>query len=186
MKKVLGSIIFLLTISCGGVGGSSSFTNNATAVAALGEELKGKFGADSFYTSITIVDSGTTGPIINVTTTEDPSSLKMGEFTYLSGAWEQKADVTLELSDGSKAEDFMFKLGDLVKIDIVGSLVDDAKLRLKKEKDIEPKVKMISINAPDNGDFDSMKYFLSLEPETGGTSFNFYYKMNGDFIEYTY
>ena len=175
-------IAAILFTSCGHTG----YTEDASGIKALGDELKDEFGNDAYYTSISIADSGTTGDIINVTVTNEPSSNKMGEWTSLRGAWSQSSEITLELAEGTKAEQYMFKLGKRIKMNILGDALMDAKKRLKEEKDITPKVKLISVNAPNDGNFDRMAYMIILEPENGGTSFSFRYKLNGEFIDMDY
>lgn len=185
MKNFKNLVYFLalgLFVSCG----QSGFTKDAAGITALGEELNNEFGKDAYYTSFTVVDSGSTGDIVSATVTEDPSSNKMGEWSSLRGAWSQTSEITLELPEGVKAEEFMFQLGDLVKMETLGKVVEDAKKRLKEEKDIEPNVNMISVTAPENGDFETMEYYIILKPESGGTSFTFRYKLDGEFIEMDY
>lgn len=167
--------------SCGG--GVSNYTENAESILALEKDLKAEFG-DAYYTSINIMNNDA-GNIINLTNTNDPASLSMKEWNYVSGAWSQISDVTLELSGGT-AEEFMFKLGDQVKFDVLGKIVEDAKKILKTEKEVDAKISNILINAPDDGDFESMIYFLDLEPVTGGTSYDFQYTLSGELIKYDY
>lgn len=179
---IFAALVLGLT-SCGG-SGVSDFAENAESILALEKNLKAEFGDDAYYTSINIMSSDL-GSVVNLTNTKDPSSLNMEEWNYLSGTWTQISDVTLELSGGS-AEEFMFKIGDLVKFDVLGKIVEDAKEILKNEKDIDAKVSTILINAPSDGDFDSMIYFLDLEPTSGGTSFDFQYTLSGELIKYDY
>ena len=42
------------------------------------------------------------------------------------------------------------------------------------------------IDFPDNGDMSKAEYYISLEPENGGTKFSFTYKLNGELIEMDY
>jgi hypothetical protein len=185
MKKSFKYLVVaasLVLFSCGN--GKKDFAENAASISALEAELKSEFGDDAYYTSISIVGTDY-GSILSVTETSDPSSLKMADWTYGNGAWTQSSEITLELS-GGKAEDYMFKIGDKINFETLGKIVDDAKSILKKEKEIDAKVSTILINAPDNGDFSSMEYFLNLEPATGGTTFRFEYTLEGELIKYDY
>jgi len=179
--KVINSILFLISLilltSCGGGGSSSDIIN-------FGEALKSEFGADAYYTSISFTDTHirAVGNVMTAEVTNDPSSNKMEDWTALRGAWEKKGNVILEISGGAKAEQFMFQLGKRVKINVLDSLFTDAQARLKKEKDIDSRIKLVNVTAPKNGDLDNMKYSIAIEPETGGTTFNFSYKLNGDFV----
>ncbi|MEO9894684.1 hypothetical protein, partial [Aurantibacter sp.] len=69
----------------------------------------------------------------------------------------------------------------------LGGLVEKSIQQLKDEKNIEnPILSIASINFPDNGDISKAKYWIKLEPENGGTSFSFYYKLDGAFIKMDY
>lgn len=169
-------------LSCGN--GKTDFTDNAASMIALGEEIKGEFG-DSYYTSFS-VNNTSSGPIVGVSTTKDPSSMQMGDWQYFDGSWSQISEITLEVPSGAKAEDYMFKFGEQVKFETIGKIIEDAKATLKKEKEVDAKVEDLIVNAPNNGDFDTMEYLLTLEPISGGTSFNFSYTLNGELIKYDY
>lgn len=186
MKKSFKLLLLAASITLFSCGENSKkdFAENSASIKALGEKLNSKFGTDSYYTSIGVTSSDY-GSIITVTQTNDPSSLKMSDWNYLSGSWTQTSDITLELAVGN-AEDYMFKLGDKVNFETLGKIVDEAKSILKKEKEIDGKVTSILVVAPNNGDFSSMEYYLELEPLTGGTDFDFRYTLEGDLIKYDY
>ena len=93
---------------------------------------------------------------MNATATDNPSSLKMGEWNKMQGVWKQNSDITLEISDG-KAEDFMFTFND-ISFSKLGDLVAKSIVKLQKEKDIKnPVIKMVSIQIPTNVNFNSLK-----------------------------
>lgn len=184
--KLISIIIALLSLtSCGG-----SVTNtpaNAEGFATIEKEMKSKFGEDAYYTDLHISYDATIGNIISTTVTEKPESLTMGQWSYSMGAWNQTSEVTLEVSEGSKASDFMFQLKDQINLKKLGELVEKSIAQLKAEKGLEnPKLNMAFVKFPDNGDLSKAEYSVSLKPENGGTTFSFYYKLDGELIEMDY
>ncbi|WP_405411476.1 hypothetical protein [Maribacter sp. Asnod1-A12] len=185
MKTVLKSVFFIslfVLVSCGN--GKTNYAENAVSIKSLGDELQSEFG-DAYYTSINVTSSDL-GSVVTVTNTEDPSSMKMADWSYFQGSWKQNSDITLEVPEGAKAQDYMFQVGKQVKFDVLGKIVDDAKAKLKTDKKIDGKVQTILVNAPNDGNFESMEYYLTLEPMSGGTSFDFQYQMDGTLIKYDY
>lgn len=186
MKKIKFALIAILSAltlaSCGG----GTVASNAEGFGSLEKELKDKFGEDGYYTNLTISNIESIGNVVTVTATEDPESLKMGEWNLTNGKWEQNSEVTLEVPEGTKAADFMFQLGDKVNLTQLGGLVEKSIDALKKEKSIDPVLSMAFVMFPKNGDISSVKYAVKLEPKTGGTSFTYYYKLDGTFIEMDY
>jgi hypothetical protein len=148
--------------------------------------LKSKFGNDAFYTKLSIMYAEQVGTIISTTVTKDPSSLKMGDWSYSNNSWSQTADITLELS-GGKAEDFMFNLNKEVNLSKLGELVENSIKKLKDEKDIDAAVLSIaSISVPDDGNKSKMNYFIQLKPKNGGTTFSFTYSLDGKLERFDY
>ncbi|SDD85293.1 hypothetical protein [Riemerella columbipharyngis] len=184
MKKIfLGLLAATVLWSCNflnkGYQDSESFKE-------LKEELIKKFGKDAYYTSFTIANDKN-ATIVSVTETDNPSSLKMAEWMKLNGVWKQNADVTLEVSEGSKAEDFMFQLDKTMNMELLGKLVDEAKQKVISEKNIkEVNVKMVSFSAPDDGDFSHAQYYIIIEPKQGGTDFKFSYNLDGTLAKFDY
>src|SRR6478752_10392003 len=60
----------LLMFSC-----KSGFEHNKTGMEKLNKELKEEFGADAWYTSIELVNSGGSDDVVTVDETKDPNSL---------------------------------------------------------------------------------------------------------------
>ncbi len=183
MKKIILGLATLAFIACGK---TTKLGENASSINSAKEKLDDKFGKDAHYTSITITDTEH-GSILAATVTENPSSLKMGDWAYFQNSWKQNSEITLELSEGSKAEDFMFQIKDgIVDFDLLGKLVEQSKEKVAKEKSIDVVTELISINAPNNGDFEKMRYFITTIPENGGTTFKFWYKMDGSLENFDY
>ncbi len=81
----------------------------------------------------------------------------------------------------------MFQLGEKINLSKLGELVQTSIKTLKDEKNIEnPILQMAAINFPENGDIVKTEYLVMLQPENGGTTFTFQYRLNGNLIEMNY
>lgn len=182
---LLAAMISVTLISCGG--GISKQPTNAEGFAAIEYELKDKFGENAYYTDVKVVYIKGYGNSIDVTVTEAPESLKMGQWNQPQNSWKQNSEITIELPEGTKAVDFMFQLNDKISLKKLGELVEKSSKQLTAEKDIEnPILNIASIDFPDNGDISKAEYYVSLEPENGGTKFRFTYTLYVDLIEMDY
>ncbi len=171
--------------SCGS--SSSNQAANADGFAEIEADIKSEFGNDAYFTDLVIMYDENIGNTISTTVTDDPASLKMGEWNQVQGTWTQTSEVTLELPEGTEAKDFMYQLNDEISLKTLGGLVEQSMEKLTSEKSIEnPKLEMAFINYPDNGDRSKAEYIVKLEPASGGTSFSFSYELNGEFIEMDY
>ena len=178
-------LITALLTSCNG--GSSKQPATAEGFAAIEKEINDKFGKNAFFTDLSVVFIEGIGNSISVTVTESPESLKMGQWDLSQNSWTQRSEVTLEVPENSLAKDFMFQLNDKINLIKLGSLVEQSIQKLKDEKDIKnPKLSIASINFPDNGDVSKANYSINLKPENGGTTFSFYYKLNGELEKMDY
>jgi len=188
MKKtvvIACAIVMSALVSCGG--SSDSQPANKEGFTAIENEISSKFGAEAYFTDINITYNESIGNIVGVTVTNDPESLKMGQWNQTQGNWQQNQDITIEIPEGTQAKDFMFQLGKQVSLSKLGELIESAKTQLTKEKQIEnPKLHMASVQYPNNGDELSAEYLIILQPENGGTSFSFRYTLSGDFIQLDY
>jgi len=183
--KFIAIVTVLVFMSCGG--GTSKQSANAEGFGAIEKEIKSKFGEDAYFTKLTIVYNESIGNMIVLTTTEDPESMKMGEWTLSQDAWEQTSELTLEVPEGTKAADFMFQLKDNINLSKLGGLIEKSSKQLKDEKKLEnPMFDVANIIFPKNGDISKTEYSISLKPEDGGTSFRFYYNLNGDLRKMDY
>lgn len=181
-------VVLIITTVLGSCGGSpSKQPATADGFASIQNDLKSEFGGDAYYTDLTIMYDESIGNSIATTVTDAPESLKMGQWTYSLGSWNQTSEVTLEIPDGTKAADFMFKLGEKISLQKLGELVENSKAQLKAEKDIDnPRLEMAFVKYPKNGDIKSAEYIVKLQPENGGTSFTFSYQIDGSLIEMDY
>ncbi|MBW1297361.1 hypothetical protein [Aquimarina litoralis] len=181
MKRTIIAItVALILSSCG-----KPLTDDKAGFEQVAEELKGKFGEGAYYTGITISYTKELGILFNVTTTNNPASLKMEEWNWVQNKWTQKAEVTLEIT-GGKPEDFMFQVDNKISIVKLGELIEQAKKQLKKEKDIDGVLSVSNINAPNDGDLSKLAYNITLEPKNGGTAYHFTYNLQGVLEEFNY
>ena len=178
-------IMVLSLISCGG--GTSGQPPNAEGFTVMQDALNEKFGDDAYYTDLKIIHVKSIGNVISTIVTEDPESMKMGEWNLNQGTWNQESEISLEVSEGSKASDFMFQLDDTISLTKLGECVEKAMIHLTAEKDIKnPALSMAFVKFPKNGDISKTEYAITLEPENGGTSFSYYYSLDGELREMDY
>lgn len=186
LKLVLVTFIIALTIiSCGGE--SKKAAVNADGFGEIEKSIKSKFGDDAFFTKVSITNNETIGNIILVTVTEDPESLKMGDWTQMQGKWSQNSEITIELPQNAKAKDFMYQLNDKLNLTTLGKLVEKSIEHLKTEKGLKkPKLDIAMIKFPKNGDLAKTNYYITLQPEHGGTSFKYLYALDGKLLDFNY
>ncbi|WP_040248960.1 hypothetical protein [Psychroserpens mesophilus] len=184
-QLILIALTLTLVCSCGT--GTSKQSANAEGFTNIEQELNSKFGKNAYYTDLSISYDATIGNMISVTVTEDPESLKMEQWINSQDSWEQTSEITLEVPQGSKAADFMFQLNDAISLSQLGALVANSCDQLKSEKNIEnPTLSIAHVKFPKNGEFSKAEYAINLKPENGGTTFRFYYKLNGELIKMDY
>lgn len=180
MKTLSITLLFTMFLftACGET--VSNQAANADGFAAIENNLKSQFGENAFYTDLSITKNPEIGNIITTTVTKEPESLKMGQWTQAADAWEQTADVTLEVPKGTQAADFMFQLGEEVSLRELGALVEKSKADLAQEKNLdEPRLHVAMVKFPDTGDFGKAEYVVMLKPKTGGTTFTYSYSLDG-------
>ncbi len=182
------SIIFTLLVtflSCGG--NTSNQTANAEGFSTIEKAIKEQFGNDAFYTDLTITYNASIGNIIGVTVTKAPESLKMEQWNLTQDNWQQNSDITIEIPEGTQAADFMFQLDDNINLSKLGELVEQSKTQLEADKALKnTKLYNAFIKYPDNGDMNNAEYTVMLQPENGGTTFTYSYKLNGELINMDY
>ncbi|WP_074407313.1 MULTISPECIES: hypothetical protein [Aquimarina] len=177
--------VLIMLISCSGR--ISKEPANAQGFEAIEKEIKSKFGENAYFTKLNIIYNESLGNSIGVTVTEAPESLKMGEWLLSQDSWRQTSEITLEVPDGSKAADFMFQLNEKISLSKLGELVEKSSVQLKTEKSIKnPVLHIAFIKFPENGDITKAEYVVMLKPESGGTTFTFNYKLDGNLIEMDY
>lgn len=178
-------VVFKLMSSC--AESTSSQPATAQGFLVIENALKTKFGADAYYTDFTITYNKSIGNIVGVTVTEDPESLKMGQWNLTQDTWQQNSDITIEVPQGTKAKDYMFQLGDAVSLSKLGTMIEQSVKMLKDEKNLDnPTLSVAGLNFPDNGDVSKAQYMINLTPEHGGTTFRFYYSLTGELIDMNY
>lgn len=182
---IVSVLLMNLFISCGG--STNKQPANKAGFTAIEKDLNNKFGDNAYYTDVSVTYNESIGNIVGVTVTEDPASLKMGQWNQTQGNWTQNQDITIEIPEGTQASDFMFQLGKTVSLSKLGELIETSKAQLSKEKQLEnPRLHMASVQFPDDGDISKAEYLVMLQPENGGTTFSFQYTLNGELIKMDY
>ena len=177
--------VSITCLSC--VGNTSDQEATAEGFGVIENELKDKFGIHAYYTDLSISYNKSVGNIVSVTVTENPESLKMGQWSLMKNSWNQNSDITLEVPSGSRASDFMFQLNEKINLTKLGELVEKSSKQLTTEKQIEnPTLDMAFVKFPKNGDISKAEYSIILEPENGGTDFTFYYNLKGELLKMSY
>tara|TARA_B100001765_G_C19508998_1_gene345743 strand:+ start:1752 stop:2318 length:567 start_codon:yes stop_codon:yes gene_type:complete len=185
LPVLIATLFMTILISCGGSSGDQPA--NAEGFSEIEKEIKEKFGDNAYFTELSIIHVASIGNSISTTVTDAPESLAMGQWTMSQGNWNQTSDVTLEIPEGTKAADFMFQLDDAINLSTLGGLVQKSMKQLTAEKDLEnPMLSMAFVKFPKNGDLSETNYVVQLEPENGGTTFSFFYTLNGELIEMDY
>lgn len=178
-------VLLLHVVSC------SNAIQNQPATAEgfqnIENALKDQFGKDAYYTDLTVSYNKSIGNIVGVTVTENPESLKMGQWNLTQDTWQQNSDITIEVPAGTKASDYMFQLDETISLSKLGRLVEQCVQKLKEENNLEnPTLSIAGLNFPDNGDISKAQYVINLQPENGGITFSFYYTLSGDLIKSDY
>ncbi|WP_459210830.1 hypothetical protein [Aquimarina rhabdastrellae] len=185
LNVTLLMVVLTVLVSCGGT--TDKQPANADGFGIIEKELKSKFGDQAYYTNLVISYNDAIGNIISVTATENPESLKMGEWNLTQSTWNQTAEVSLEVPEGNKAADFMFQLNEKINLSKLGALVEKSNKQLEEEKGIKnPKLHMAFIKFPKNGEMSKTEYSIMLKPENGGTTFSFDYALNGELLRFDY
>jgi len=185
LKLSIAIAAIITVISCGS--SSNDQAANKEGFTSIENEIKDKFGVDAYYTDLKIINIQPIGNVVSTTVTEAPESMKMGEWDLNQGTWKQNSEITLEVPEGSKASDFMFQLDEKISLSKLGELVEKSMKQLTAEKSIEnPALSLAFIKFPKNGAIAETEYAIKLEPENGGTSFSFYYTLEGDLIKMDY
>ncbi|MEO9894577.1 hypothetical protein, partial [Aurantibacter sp.] len=95
--KILKSVVVLactaMAMSCGG--GISKQSVDAAGFGAMEDEIKSKFGDNAYYTDLKVVYIKGIGSTISTTVTEEPESLKMGQWDLAQNTWTQRSEITL-------------------------------------------------------------------------------------------
>lgn len=185
LSLLITVVVMSLLMSCGDR--ISNLPATTEGFQAIENELKNKFGANTYYTDLAITYNKSIGNIVSVTVTESPESLHMGQWNLTQNTWKQNQDITIDVPNGTKASDFMFQLNEHLNLKKLGELSEKSSTQLTIEKSIEnPTLSMAFVKFPKNGDISKTEYCVMLEPENGGNTFTFCYKLNGDLIKMDY
>lgn len=176
LKLILALLICVCICSC-----KSGFEYNRAGMEKLNGELKNEFGAETWYTSIVLENSGGSDDIVTIDETKDPNSRKQEQWSQFHGFWEKKADITLSIQ-GAEPKSFMFQLDKEVSLGKLGDLMEQSRKQVLAEQKIDDGlVTLAEIRASNkmNTKQDGMYYSIVVSSKKAGKSFNFVYDLNG-------
>lgn len=175
LKTLLICSLPFLVFSC-----KSGFEHNRAGMEKLSKELKDEFGAEAWYTSIELANSGGSDDIVTVDQTKDPNSLKQEQWSQFHGFWDKKADITLSIQ-GAEPKSFMFQLDKEVSLTKLGELMEQSSKQLQEKGADDAQVILAQIKASNqmNTKSEGIYYSISLESKKKGKSYNFVYNLDG-------
>lgn len=168
------TLFILLTTVCFSCN-KTTYINNDNVFLNLENDLKKKFGAESYYTDIIINLSNEKITNIDLIQTSNPESLKMEGWNYENKEWNMVSEVSLKLSKG-QIRDYMFDLNNDVSLEKINQLKQN--IPVKEEFYISN----IEILAPENGDKNSLIYNLKIQTIASKQEFAFKFNIQGDLI----
>ena len=177
------SFIILCTLFISSCAGKYNFSY--LSLEKLNDDLKSKFGADAWYTSIVMKDNGKGNNIITVDFTDDPNSLRQEQWE-LRGEWEKVTDMTVRIEKG-KPEDYMFQLdkeASLLRIEKLVNLSKDVMKREDNVSDAQLKVASIISNNLVSAQEERKVYTLSFYSNTTKKNYSFVFNLNGELLQW--
>lgn len=180
MKRI--SILLWVALSVFMSSCKDGYNFEGASLQKMSSDLKNKFTEDAWYTSIVIQGQNNTHNSITVDVTQDPNSLKQEQWTFQSGLWEKKSDITLLIQAG-KPTDYMFKIDQEINFTMVRNLIDQSLKDLKEgEKITDPlDVRLVTIkSSPEmNNKEEGILYTISIRNMETDKSFSYVYKLDG-------
>ncbi|TXE20345.1 hypothetical protein ES692_00720 [Psychroserpens burtonensis] len=128
-------IVSMALMSCGSDSGNEPAT--ASGFSDIENQIKSEFGDEAYFTDMSIIYNKSIGNIVGVTVTKDPNSLKMGQWNETKGHWKQNQEISLEVPQGTKAEDFMYQLNNQISLTTLGALAEKSSKQLTTDESIE-------------------------------------------------
>ncbi len=125
------ALFFLLCLSwaC-----NRSFEPGSKGMQQLNKMLEDKFGAEAWYSSITLVHDGAGDDMITVERTTDPDKILQEQWTWFHGFWEKKADINLQFT-GIRPRDLLFRLQQGARLLQLGQLIEKSRNELEADPD---------------------------------------------------
>lgn len=169
-------LISVLLFSC-----KTKYEYNAEGMAQVTEALNSKFGADAWYTGITIRTISEKESALLAEVTEDPNSLKQEQWTKQGDSWQKVANVALQIQNG-KPQDYMFQLGKQASLTTLNELVQKCREKLQEVEQIndgEISFASIKSNTEVRNADERILYTVSMHSPTNNKSYSFVFDQNG-------
>lgn len=177
LKWISGALLLsVLLFSC-----KTKYEYNAEGMAKLNQVLKEKFGADAWYTGVTIRTVSTDETAVIVEETKDPNSLKQEQWLKQSDSWEKLSNVTLQIHNG-KPEDYMFQLDKQAGLSKLSDLIQQCRQKLSEVEQVDDGeitfASIKSVNEVHNRD-ERILYTVSFHSDSKDKSYSFVFDRNG-------
>jgi len=135
LNLLLTIIAVIIFVSCGN--GIDVLALNSECFDTIEEELKSKFGENTYYTDLSITNDEYIGNIVAVTFSEMSESLKMEQWNVLQDTWKQNPGISHQVPFRRKATGLMFQLNSEINLSKSGRLVEASSKELVAQKNIE-------------------------------------------------
>lgn len=172
----LSGMLTVLFFSC-----KTTYEYNAEGMQQLTQALEERFGADAWYTGITIRTVSNDGTAVIVEETKDPNSLKQVQWMKRGDSWEKVADVALQIHNG-KPQDYMFQLGKQASLTTLNNLMQQCREKLAElEQVTDAEITFASIKSTNevrNRD-ERILYTISFHAPANDKSYSFVFDLNG-------
>ncbi|MDF1547916.1 MAG: hypothetical protein P1P88_08835 [Bacteroidales bacterium] len=174
--------------ACGNNVGEAYYDSN-NQFSDLVKDLNEQFSENAGYQSIMISYDEIMGNTILVKVSRDINKNKIEEWFYMNGAWDKKADTTLQLENKSPS-DFLFSLKNDYDISKLVDLVKNSKNRVKDELKVNEVVcKSVNLlmrnKRVSENKMDDLITQITIEPLEGGISYNLSYDAEGNLKDMT-
>lgn len=151
----------------------------------LQKELTEKFGAEAWYSEITVLSPTLDETMIRVKETKDPNSLKGKTWVKESDSWIPSDDVLFQFNDG-KPENHLFQLNKKVTIQRLVQLIDTSKKSLRQKSIDDAVIHFVSIQSAQMviNPARRVLYNISFQSKDRDRSYSFIYDLNGKLISF--
>lgn len=179
IRLVLLAVITLLCFS------SCKFklTYDQAGMDELNKELTAKFGANAWYSEITVASSSEDETMVRVKETADPNSLKGKAWLKQADSWIPVDDILFQFND-NQPENHLFQLGKQVSLETLLGLISRSEQQLKQKGNSDARIHFISIQSAVTVKTPASRilYTISFRNRSNDKSYSFVYDLNGKLL----
>lgn len=178
MKFRSYAVLFFLLCLTGAC--NRSFEHSSKGMQQLNKVLEDKFGADAWYSSVTLVHDGAGDDMITVERATLPDKIQQEQWIWFHGFWEKKADISLQFS-GIRPGDLLFQLHKGANLLQLGQLIEKALQELSSDAmNGKCRLVMAGIRMGDPKPTQLRNLFYTVQLKTAaGVSYNYTYDEQG-------